>query len=108
MTDAGGEGDIRGGDHYEEVLRGENVVSISQKGEGDITSLVDVNQACLLFLKTLIGLQGCNKGDLFLSTRAPREQEGIIDSQEATRTESLEFLLPVLNDFIITKILVKS
>ena len=53
MTDAGGEGDIRGGDHYEEVLRGENVVSmsISQKGEGDITSLVDVNQACLLFLE---------------------------------------------------------
>ena len=38
MTDAGGEGDIRGGDHYEEVLRGENFVSISQKGEGDITS----------------------------------------------------------------------
>ena len=42
MTDAGGEGDIRGGDHYEEVLvlvlRGENCVSISQKGEGDITS----------------------------------------------------------------------
>ena len=53
MTDAGGEGDIRGGDHYEEVLvlRGENFVSISQKGEGDITSLVDVNQACLLFLE---------------------------------------------------------
>ena len=33
MTDAGGEGDIRGGDHYEEVLRGENFVSISQKGK---------------------------------------------------------------------------
>ena len=38
MTDAGGEGDIRGGDHYEEVLvlvlRGENCVSIvAQKGE---------------------------------------------------------------------------
>ena len=42
-------------------------------------------------LTALIGLQGCSKGDLFLSTRAPREQEGIIDSQEATRTESLEF-----------------
>ena len=51
MTDAGGEGDIRGGDHYEEVLSGENFVSISQKGEGDITSLVDVNQACLFFLE---------------------------------------------------------
>ena len=38
MTDAGGEGGIRGDDHYEEVLRGENFVSISQKGEGDITS----------------------------------------------------------------------
>ena len=37
MTDAGGEGGIRGGDHYEEVLvlmlGGENCVSISQKGE---------------------------------------------------------------------------
>ena len=36
-------------------------------------------------LKALIGLQGCSKGDLFLGTRAPREREGIIDSQEATR-----------------------
>ena len=33
MTDAGGEGDIRGGDHYEEVLRGENVVSIHKRGK---------------------------------------------------------------------------
>ena len=48
------------------------------------------------FLKTLIGLQGCSKGDLFLSTRAPREQEGIIDSQEATRTKSLEFFVFLL------------
>ena len=32
MTDAGGEGDIRGGDHYEEVLRGENVVSMHKGG----------------------------------------------------------------------------
>ena len=34
MTDAGGEGDIRGGDHYEEVLRGENVVSITSAKRG--------------------------------------------------------------------------
>ena len=33
MTDAGGEGDIRGGDHYEEVLRGENVVSVHKRGK---------------------------------------------------------------------------
>ena len=86
-------------------------MSISRGGEdGGVTShLSSWLEKCMpsLFLKTLIGLQGCNKGDLFLSTRAPREQEGIIDSQEATRTESLEFLLPVLNDFIITKTLVK-
>ena len=36
-------------------------------------------------LKALIELQGCSKGVLFLGTRAPREREGIIDSQEATR-----------------------
>ena len=33
MTDAGGEGDIRGGDHYEEVLRGENFVSFHKRGK---------------------------------------------------------------------------
>ena len=48
MTDAGGEGGIRGGDHYEEVLRGENFVSISQKGEGDITSAKGGKEACRL------------------------------------------------------------
>ena len=74
-----GEG-IGGGDHYEEsgcrawmalalyiaqstirlgqrlqntdemMRRGGRTVSISRGGEGDITSLVEVNQACLLFL----------------------------------------------------------
>ena len=48
MTDAGGEGDIRGGDHYEDVLRGENFVSISQKGEGDITSAKGGKETCRL------------------------------------------------------------
>ena len=43
------------------------------------------------FLKTLIGLQGCSKGGLFLGTRAPREPEGIIDSQAATRKGHLSF-----------------
>ena len=46
-----------------------------------------------LFLKTLIGLQGCNKGGLSLGTRAPREPEGIIDSQAATRKGHLSFFV---------------
>ena len=33
------------------MRRGGRTVSISRGGEGDITSLVDVNQACLLFLE---------------------------------------------------------
>ena len=45
------------------------------------------------FLKTLIGLQGCSKGGLFLGTRAPREPEGIIDSQAATRKGHLSFFV---------------
>ena len=48
MTDAGGEGDIRGGDHYEEVLRGENFVSFHKKGEGDITSAKGGKETCRL------------------------------------------------------------
>ena len=33
------------------MRRGGRTVSISRGGEGDITSLVEVNQACLLFLE---------------------------------------------------------
>ena len=33
MTDAGGEGDIRGGDHYEEVLRGRTLCPFHKRGK---------------------------------------------------------------------------
>ena len=48
------------------------------------------------FLKALMGLQGCSKGGLFLGTRAPREREGIIDSQAATRKGHLSFFVFLL------------
>ena len=76
--------------------RGENCVHFTDEEEevGKVTSHLSSwleSRMPTFYLKALIGLQGCSKGDLFLGTRAPREQEGIIDSQEATRTESLEF-----------------
>ena len=72
--------------------RGENCVHFTDEekevGKMGVTSHLSSwleSRMPTFCLKALIGLQGCSKGDLFLGTRAPREREGIIDSQEATR-----------------------